>query len=280
MARIERLRRLRAELWLLEETPEGLTAPEIGARLGVSTRTAHRDLLALRAAGYPLAASGARWRFVEGQPLTTALAADGASQGSERDRALLLDRAIRQRHPVTASLVVHEPAGFVRLAIAPLLLRYFEGSLFVVAREHPDGRLRTLAVERLTRLEVTRSRVPKTAARGLEGYVRDFFRSEAALNLRRVVARFEPAEAWRVTERTWHPSQRVVLEPDGAALVSFRVPGFAWVKAWVMGFGAAALVVDPPELVTEIRAELELTRERYRELDARLPQLDLFALQK
>jgi predicted DNA-binding transcriptional regulator YafY len=265
---------------LLEESPEGLTAPEIGAKLGVSTRTSHRDLLALRSAGYPLAASGARWRFIEGQPLTTALAADGASQGSERDRALILDRAIRQRHPATASLAVHEPAGLVQLSIAPLLLRYFEGSLFVVAREHPDGRLRTLAVERLAHVKLSSGRFPKAEPKGLEAYVRDFFRSEAALNLRRVTVRFEPGEAWRVTERTWHPSQRVAPEPDGAALVGFRVPGFAWVKAWVMGFGAAALVVDPPELVAEIRTELELTRERYRALGARLPQLDLFALQK
>ena len=276
MAREERLRRLRAELWLLEDAAEGLTAEELASQLEVSLRTAQRDLQTLRSAGYPLTVHGARWRFVEGQPLPTTLAADGASQAPERDRVMILDRAIRGRRPVRVAYFSSGPGGPVHLTLAPLLLRYLEGSLFLVAREHPQGRLRAFAVERLAQIEIDGPRFRKGASNGLDEYLLETLRNDAARDLERVVINIDPSIVWRVTERVWHPSQRVALDEDGSAQVSFRVPGFTWVKAWVLGFGAQALVLEPTSLAQAVKEELERTSHRYQELLASLPQLDLF----
>ncbi len=280
MARTKRLRRLRAELWLLEESQEGLTVRELASQLEVSTRTAQRDLQSLRASGYPLSSVGARWRFVEGQALPTALAADGANQAPERDRVMILDRAIRQRRPVNVAHWSPGPGGPIRFCLSPLQLKYLDGSLFLVASEHPSGLLRTLAVERLAQIRPTRGRFPKSMTLRLKGYPMDRMRADALCDLVRVILRFGPAIRWRVTERIWHPSQRVALEEDGSATVIVRVPGFAWVRAWVLGFGADVMVTEPPELVREICDELERTRARYVGYEDQLPQLDLFDAQK
>lgn len=276
MARDERLKRLRAELWLLEESADGLTAQELASQLDVSTRTAQRDLKTLRTAGYPLSTAGSKWRFVAGQPLQTTLSADGINQAPERDRVMLFDRAIRQRRPLQATYFPAGPGGPVSLSLAPLNLRYIDGSLFLIAREHPRGRLRAFALERLAQINVAATRFPKDMTIGLDDFVRDSFRSHAAIDLEHVTVRIEEPSVWRVTERIWHPSQRVVVDDNGCGLVSFRVPGYLWIKAWVLGFGAHAIVLEPPALVQAVREVIEEMRERYSELSTHLPQLDLF----
>lgn len=276
MARDERLKRLRAELWLLEESEDGLTAEELASQLDVSTRTAQRDLKSLRSAGYPLSTVGARWRFVAGQPLQTTLAADGVNQAPERDRVMVFDRAIRRRRPVQVTYFPSGTGGSVTLSLAPLMLRYIDGSLFLIAREHPGGRLRAFALERLTQLKIDTTRYPREASAGLDVFVRNGLRSQAANDLERVTIRIEKPSVWRVTERIWHPSQRVVVDEDGRALVSFRVPGFTWIKAWVLGFGAYAVVLEPLPLVQAVREVIEEMRDRYSELSDHIPQLDLF----
>ncbi len=280
VARTDRLKRLRAELWMLEESPEGLTAWEIAEELGVSKRTAQRDLLTLRASGHPLSSVGGRWRFIEGGALPSALASDGAGGPNERDIVLRLDRAVRGRRLIEITHLGLDDLGPVRLYLAPLRLHYIDGSLFLVAREHRSGPFRTVAVERLAELRLLKGRVSADAARGLEGYLKKELRTDAAADLIRVIVRVNAGSARRVIERTWHPSQRTVVDTSGVAYVTFRVPGFAWVKAWALGFGEAAIAIEPPELVAEICNELDRARREYCELDAKLPQLDLFRERK
>jgi proteasome accessory factor B len=156
------------------------------------------------------------------------------------------------------------------------MLRYVDGSLFLIAREHPRGRLKAFALERLTNIKIENTRYPKDAASGLDDFLKDRLRSHAAHDLEHVTIHIEQSAVWRVTERIWHPSQRVIVDDDGAALVRFRVPGFTWIKAWVLGFGAHAIVLSPPSLVQAVRDELDETRDKYRQRSAHVPQLDLF----
>lgn len=277
MSRADLLKRQRALLWLLEGAPEGLTTAELCTELGVSERTARRDLLALRAAGYPLTTAASRWRFVEGQALPSALAADGAGEVAERDKVMVLDAALRGRRALRASYTsTRDPAAVVAVRLAPRALRYVEGSLFVVAREHPRGRLRTFAVERLGRLERLPGRSRAEPEDSLERYLEEGFPRDAARELIRVAVLFDPSAAWRVEERIWHPSQRIYPQPDGGAVATLRVAGFAWARAWVLGFGPEATVVEPPELVRLVCEDLDAARSRYCQIADLVPQLDLF----
>jgi len=276
--RTERLKRQRTLLWLLEENSPGLTVKELAHHLAVSARSVQRDLMALRGAGYPLCSTAGRWRFVAGQALPSALAVDGANQEPERDRGWLLDRALRQHIPVSVSYCPPGPGGPVRLELAPLVLQYLDGSLFLIAREHPTGPLHTFAVERLAHIALGRGQhfTANHAAAGLEAYLQDQMLQQAQRQLERVTIRLSQAAGWRVHERIWHPTQRVSVEKEGTRLVSFRVPGFAWVKAWVLGLGHQAVVLSPEALVHLVCAELEATRRHYAEACHGAAQLDLY----
>jgi predicted DNA-binding transcriptional regulator YafY len=264
-------------LWVLEENHAGLSSQEISRRLEVSERTVRRDLQTLRSTGYPLTSVGSKWLFIEGQGLPTSLASDGAAEEISRDRILSLDRAVRSRHPIEAVHWSPGPLGEVKLDLAPLALHFFEGSLFLVAREHPPaGRWRTVAVERLARIEVSHRRFPRSVNDGLESYLAGQVVADAATELIRVLVRFDPEISWRVAGRIWHPSQRVFPQDDGSVIAVLRVPGLAWVTAWVLGFGPGALVLSPPGLVRGVLKALHETQAKYASVQQQLSQLDLF----
>jgi predicted DNA-binding transcriptional regulator YafY len=63
----DRLVRLMRELTLLQANPRGLTSAQIGARMGVTQRSAQRDLVALETEyGVPFIKQGTRWKLIEG----------------------------------------------------------------------------------------------------------------------------------------------------------------------------------------------------------------------
>lgn len=63
----DRLVRLMRELTLLQANPRGLTSAQIGARMGVTQRSAQRDLVALESEyQVPFVKQGTRWKLIEG----------------------------------------------------------------------------------------------------------------------------------------------------------------------------------------------------------------------
>ena len=56
-----------------------------------------------------------------------------------------------------------------------------------------------------------------------------------------------------MSERTWHPSQRIKREP-GYVLFEAEVGGFGELMPWVLSFGAECRVLEPSELAARVRA--------------------------
>src|SRR5690606_40212201 len=82
--------------------------------------------------------------------------------------------------------------------------------------------------------------------------------------------RFQPEAAGYVQEHHWHPSQRLTPNPDGTLTAEFQLTDLHEVKAWVLSFGAKALVEEPETLREEMRQELralsavyDMTRETH-----------------
>lgn len=80
----------------------------------------------------------------------------------------------------------------------------------------------------------------------------------------RVVARFSKDVSARVAETRWHPTQDVDREPGGTLVWSATVSGLLEVRGWILGWGAAAEVLEPPELRAWVADELARGTARYR----------------
>jgi predicted DNA-binding transcriptional regulator YafY len=58
-----------------------------------------------------------------------------------------------------------------------------------------------------------------------------------------------------IKEKIWHESQKLFDNPDGSVLFEADVACTKEIKAWVMRWGANAIVLEPEKLRNEIQSE-------------------------
>jgi predicted DNA-binding transcriptional regulator YafY len=166
-----------------------------------------------------------------------------------------------------------------RVTCHPYALLLHGGAITCVARDvsglpagDASGPLRAFVFDRMSDLQVSAS--PSDAERfelpgefTLADWLHGDFGVARAPRTAKVIVEFEPRAAEAVRARKVHPTQKLGVAPDGRVRVSLAVPEtpevLARVRAWVLGFGAAARVVEPRELADEIAVELRRAAARY-----------------
>jgi len=174
-----------------------------------------------------------------------------------------LTNAARERRTITVRYFSFARERETTRRLDPYRLWYHGGGLYVVGYCHTRKDVRTFAVERIRRLELTRRSFSVRPDFDFEAYTRDSFglmRDEVVT----VRIRFRRDQAKYVRERVWHPSQTFEDHPDGSLTITFRVGGTVEVKRWILGFGAGAEVLEPASLRREIAAEARKIADRER----------------
>ena len=147
-----------------------------------------------------------------------------------------------------------------RVTLRPYALLLHGGSIFCVGHDVDKGAVRTFAFEAMADLVpigVERFDLPNDF--DANDYVHgDFGIAARSSKPTRILVEFDPSAADRVRARRVHPSQKIATSADGRVRVSLAVPSalVGDVKAWVLGFGAAARVIEPRELAVDVMGEL------------------------
>jgi proteasome accessory factor B len=133
----------------------------------------------------------------------------------------------------------------------------------VVGLDHKSGEVRTFAVDRIRRLEISddRFKVPKSF--DFDAYIGSSF-GVIADQAVRVRILFERRWATYVEERTWHESQSFVKSPGGKIEIRMDVGSTPDLRSWILSFGSGAEVLEPEALRAEVAHELEEARVRYK----------------
>ncbi|WP_273000285.1 helix-turn-helix transcriptional regulator [Hydrogenibacillus schlegelii] len=175
------------------------------------------------------------------------------------ERLHALRQAIDGRRHIVLEYASASRGEVTRREVEPYHLRYFDGAWYVVGFCRLRQDLRIFAVDRIRAIEPTgRTFAPPDPERfSPETYFAATWRLERGEKMVRVAVRFTPEQARYMRGRRWHPSQEAVEEPDGSLVLLFRVLGLEEIKRWIMQFGAAAEVLEPPELRDKIVAEAE-----------------------
>jgi predicted DNA-binding transcriptional regulator YafY len=123
------------------------------------------------------------------------------------------------------------------------------------------------AVERFTEADALRN-APFTVPPGFQiaGVLNGAFGIHVAgpdTPPRRVVIEFSAPKAAFVRARIWHPTQTFEELPDGRVRLAFRCASLIPVVSWVLEWGPHARVIEPPELVADVIAELDAARRGY-----------------
>jgi proteasome accessory factor B len=66
-----------------------------------------------------------------------------------------------------------------------------------------------------------------------------------------------------VRETTWHPSQRLREEPDGALRFEVTVAGPIEIRLWILSWGDAVEVLEPAGLRADVAATHARAAARY-----------------
>ena len=143
--------------------------------------------------------------------------------------------------------------------IDPYRLVYYRGGLYLYARAHEYGEVRTFAVERVQQVEVLEPGFEMPADFSPSEYVRSAFGIMGG-RAQTIELVFAAETAGYVRERSWHESQTLSDEPDGGVRLTLEVAPSFDLKAWIKGFLPQVRVIRPASLRDEIARELEAAR--------------------
>jgi predicted DNA-binding transcriptional regulator YafY len=158
-----------------------------------------------------------------------------------------------------------------RVTVHPYALVLHGGTIVCIGRDVGAlgaAQLRSFAFDRMSELQGTegeRFELPDDF--DLADWLHGDFGVGHAPHTVRLLVEFDPRVADAVRGRRVHPTQKLAVAADGRVRASLAVPGspevLAQVRSWVLGFGAAARVLEPRELAEELGQELQRAAARY-----------------
>lgn len=183
---------------------------------------------------------------------------------TERDAFLFerLAKAVlesRELHFEYRKLADDRPA---RRRLQPYHLAEIDGGWYLIGHDLDRGARRTFAVQRMRAVHLTERRFVRPRDFRLEDHFAGSFgvwsgegRGGAVHEVR---VRFRGFAARVVAERRWHPSQEIVpLAEDGGEIeLRLRLSALEDVTRWILGFGAQAEALSPPELRETVAKQL------------------------
>lgn len=149
-----------------------------------------------------------------------------------------------------------------KLVFFPYGLVFHQGTFVLVGWLEEARRLTILRFEDTSDLELTEKafRVPDTFT------LADYLHGDLGVALpekTKMLVEFDPRVADVVRAKKVHPAQRIAQAPDGRVRVSAPMGDRTLARAWVLGFGDAAKVLEPEDFATEIRETLTRAAARY-----------------
>jgi predicted DNA-binding transcriptional regulator YafY len=180
----------------------------------------------------------------------------------------LLTRAWAERRVVSLD---YEPAHYGpdatarRAIVRPYLIEpsLQTHALYLIGWDETRAAVRTFKIERITDVALTPETFESPGRDAVEMLLRpawDIIADQEQVDIR---LRFAPAVAARVTEATWHPTQRARPEPDGSLLWEATVAGTIEIRLWILSWGDDVEVLAPESLRSDVVATLSRALRRY-----------------
>lgn len=162
----------------------------------------------------------------------------------------------------------------------PYLLEATQSGTYVVGFSHEHGEVRVFKLDRIERVEVTRTRfeapeVSEIARRLAQSWGGAVFGGDEQHD---VCVEFTPPAALRIRESYWHPSQELEELPGGGVRLRVLLPSLLEFTPWVRSWGHEAYVVSPPALREEVAASMHAAARRYACGDPAAPPVETATL--
>jgi predicted DNA-binding transcriptional regulator YafY len=184
--------------------------------------------------------------------------------GSKTEELDDLFQAVADLRPLTLQYRSVGRGKEETITIHPYALVMHRDAIYTVARHVERGETRTFLLDRMRATECsTTERFTLPADFDIDEYFQGEFGIWRSTEKHRVVVDFDAQAVEYIRGRRFHPSQRVSLLPGGGVRITMTVGNLNPVVSWVLEWGQRARVIEPPELVERVRAELVAALDKY-----------------
>ncbi|MBQ9126598.1 MAG: transcriptional regulator [Thermoguttaceae bacterium] len=185
-----------------------------------------------------------------------------ASRGDSRDRFFdaIFDACLARR-PLEARY--QGPTGPTLTTTLHPYAVFYSRAWYVVGYSALHRETRTFKIARFASVEPSEAKFLENLNFSLDSYFGDAWRFIRGPRTHRVVVRFSEKVGTNVAEVRWHKTQQTRVFPDGSAELEFRVAGLTEIIWWILGYGAEAEVLEPPELREMVAEHARRVLERF-----------------
>ena len=185
--------------------------------------------------------------------------------------------ALQRRREVEVTYDSVYDGGQLATVLRPYHLLFQTRAWYVIAHSRLHGEVRTFHLGRVTTALATGRPYTIPTDFSVQSYFGNAWRMIRGERDYRVCVRFSPSVARSVADVQWHTTQRVTWSTDGSLLFEVTVSGLHEIAGWLLGYGAHAEVLQPPELRKEMRDRAEALSRIYAPVrsEAATPEGDL-----
>jgi len=143
---------------------------------------------------------------------------------------------------------------YERRTVHPYHLACVERQWYLFAFDLKRGQLRTFALPRMRKAEMTDNTFERPANFNISEYLGSSFGvfSNKGKSFR-IRLRFDGFAARLVAERQWHPSQKLVHREDGSLEMTLQLSSLRELTRWVLSWSGHVQVLEPPQLIEAVR---------------------------
>lgn len=140
-----------------------------------------------------------------------------------------------------------------------------KGNWYIIGFSHDKNEVRVFSFARMKNVRATGDNFKIPATFKAEDYfdkeVGIWLSAKKEYGVRLLVS---PEIGTFALNKIWHSNQRITENEDGSVLVEFSTTQLPEIKRWVLGQGKTVKVLNPPELIEEIKAEAAAVQALYR----------------
>jgi proteasome accessory factor B len=148
-------------------------------------------------------------------------------------------------------------SGYETRRVQPYHLGCIDQQWYLFAHDLAREQLRTFALPRMRKVASTRIRFRRPADFSITDHLSDSFGVFSGKAKHRVSIHFDAFAARLVSERQWHPSQKISRLPGGEMELTMTLGSLEEVERWILSWGEHARVLEPVELKRRLRRAAE-----------------------
>jgi predicted DNA-binding transcriptional regulator YafY len=150
--------------------------------------------------------------------------------------------------------------------VEPLALKEFKNRWYVVANNLKDSKIKSFALDRLSRLEITKKHFKFPEEFDINEYYKHYFgiiSPEEGQQLQAVILSFDPFQGKYIKSLPLHESQEILQDNDKELLIRLTLFVTHDFLMEILSFGGYVKVIQPVNLIEDVKTAYRKALKRY-----------------